>query len=135
MTGRPKISSFQTQSGVEGENVHINCAATSIPEAKTIEWTYHGSVLDDTNTHYRIINSPIQHGIRSTLIIKQALATDFGPYTCAIENSHGVSEIRIELEQRSKYIHIFSLDLFQLNQVHVFFEIVSTFFPTFRGKL
>ena len=56
------------------------------------------------NTHYRIINSPIQHGIRSTLIIKQALATDFGPYTCAIENSHGVSEIRIELEQRSKYI-------------------------------
>jgi hypothetical protein len=48
MTGRPKISSFQTQSGVEGENVHINCAATSIPEAKTIEWTYHGSVLDDS---------------------------------------------------------------------------------------
>ena len=54
------------------------------------------------NTHYRIINSPIQHGVRSTLIIKQALDTDFGPYTCAIENSHGVSEIRIQLEQRRK---------------------------------
>ena len=55
------------------------------------------------NTHYRIINSPIQHGVRSTLIIKQALDTDFGPYTCAIENSHGVSEIRIQLEQKSKH--------------------------------
>lgn len=53
------------------------------------------------NSHYRIINSPIQHGVRSTLIIKQAIASDFGPYTCAIENSHGVSEILIELEQRS----------------------------------
>ena len=56
------------------------------------------------NSHYRIINSPIQHGVRSTLIIKQAIATDFGPYTCAIENNHGVSELRIELEQRSKSI-------------------------------
>ena len=54
------------------------------------------------NTHYRIINSPIHNGVRSTLIIKQAIASDFGPYTCAIENNHGVSELRIELEQRSK---------------------------------
>jgi len=103
MTGRPKISSFPSQSGVVGENVHINCAAISIPEHKRVAWRYHGSELDDSNNHYRIINSPIQHGVRSTLIIKQALDTDFGPYTCAIENSHGVSEIRIQLEQRKPF--------------------------------
>merc|ERR1719323_321204 len=103
MTGRPKIRSPQRQTGVEGENVHINCDAISIPEAKSITWTYHDSAIDDTNSHYRIINSPIQHGVRSTLIIKQAIATDFGPYTCAIENNHGVSELRIELEQRKPF--------------------------------
>ena len=48
MTGRPKIRSPQRQSGVEGENVHINCDAIAIPEAKSITWTYHGSVLDDS---------------------------------------------------------------------------------------
>ena len=44
----------------------------------------------------------MQHGVRSTLIIKQAIASDFGPYTCAIQNEHGVSELRIELEEKSK---------------------------------
>ena len=45
----------------------------------------------------------MQHGVRSTLIIKQAIASDFGPYTCAIQNEHGVSELRIELEEKSKF--------------------------------
>ena len=72
------------------------------------------------NSHYRIINSPIQHGVRSTLIIKQAIATDFGPYTCAIENNHGVSELRIELEQRSKstYFKIVEKLFCELNFPH-----------------
>lgn len=48
MTGRPQISSSQSQTGVEGENVHINCAAISIPKYKSITWTYHGSHLDDS---------------------------------------------------------------------------------------
>ena len=48
MTGRPKISSLPTSSGVVGENVHINCAAISIPEHKRIAWRYHGSELDDS---------------------------------------------------------------------------------------
>ena len=48
MTGRPKISSLPTSSGVVGENVHINCAAISIPEAKRVVWTYHDSAIDDS---------------------------------------------------------------------------------------
>ena len=35
MTGRPKISSSESQTGVEGENVNINCAAVVIPEYQT----------------------------------------------------------------------------------------------------
>ena len=54
MTGRPKIRSPQRQTGVEGENVHINCDAISIPEAKSITWTYHDSVLDDSEYSYHL---------------------------------------------------------------------------------
>jgi hypothetical protein len=35
------------QTGVVGENVHINCAAISIPEAKEIHWRHHGAAIDD----------------------------------------------------------------------------------------
>ena len=55
------------------------------------------------NSHYRIINSPIQHGVRSTLVIRESLITDFGPYTCSITNSHGTREMQIELEQQRKF--------------------------------
>ena len=52
MTGRPKITSSESQTGVEGENVHINCAAISIPEAKRVVWTYHDSAIDDSKYIY-----------------------------------------------------------------------------------
>jgi hypothetical protein len=39
------VCCFQT--GVVGENVHINCAAISIPEAKEAHWRYHGEAIDD----------------------------------------------------------------------------------------
>ena len=54
------------------------------------------------NSHYRVIESPVAHGIRSTLVIKPALETDFGPYTCIVENSHGRAELVITLDQQSK---------------------------------
>ena len=55
------------------------------------------------NSHYRVIESPVAHGIRSTLVIKPALETDFGPYTCIVENSHGRAELVITLDQQSKH--------------------------------
>jgi hypothetical protein len=103
MTGPPKISSSPGQSGVVGENVHINCAAISVPEHNEIVWMRHGRKIKEDNTHYRIINSAIQHGIRSTLVIRESLGTDFGPYTCSIKNSHGTSQIQIHLEQQRKF--------------------------------
>ena len=51
-----------------------------------------------------MIQSPVAHGIRSTLVIKQALETDFGPYTCIVENSHGRAELEINLEQQSECV-------------------------------
>ena len=54
------------------------------------------------NSHYRIINSAIQHGIRSTLVIRESLKTDFGAYTCSIKNAHGSQELQIRLQQKSE---------------------------------
>ena len=55
------------------------------------------------NSHYRIINSAIQHGIRSTLVIRESLKTDFGTYTCSVKNAHGTKELHIRLQQKSEF--------------------------------
>ena len=55
------------------------------------------------NSHYRIINSAIQHGVRSTLVIRESLKTDFGTYTCSIKNVHGTKELDIRLQQKSEF--------------------------------
>ena len=105
MTGQPKLFSSAAQSGVVGENVHINCAAVTVPQPDNIVWRHHQAIINEENSpHYRIINSAIQHGIRSTLVIRESLETDFGPYTCSVQNSHGNSQIEILLQQQSKCI-------------------------------
>ena len=47
--GPPKISSSPGQSGVVGENVHINCAAISVPEHNEIVWMRHGRKIKEGN--------------------------------------------------------------------------------------
>jgi len=42
-----KAAILRFQTGVVGENVHINCAAVSIPETEEVHWKYHGEVIDD----------------------------------------------------------------------------------------
>ena len=47
--GPPQIVSSSKQSGVVGENVHINCAAITIPQPKNEEivWMYHESKISE----------------------------------------------------------------------------------------
>merc|ERR1719376_2078437 len=100
MTGKPNISSNPVQRGVVGDNVHIDCAAVTIPGPGKVVWRFHSTVIEENNSHYRIIESFIEHGIRSTLVIRQALETDFGPYTCTVNNTHGIAEMEIVLQQQ-----------------------------------
>lgn len=102
MTGPPRFTSATTQSGIVGENVHINCAAISVPQPQKgeIKWIFHETEINEDNSHYRIINSAIQHGIRSTLVIRESLKTDFGTYKCSIKNAHGTKELQIRLQQK-----------------------------------
>ena len=49
LLGPPQITSSTKQSGVVGENVHINCAAITVPqpEADGIIWMYHESKISE----------------------------------------------------------------------------------------
>ena len=49
MSGPPKIISSSKQSGVVGENVHINCAAISVPQPEDGEiiWMYHENKISE----------------------------------------------------------------------------------------
>ena len=55
------------------------------------------------NPHYRIVDSYVQNGRRSTLIVIGAMDTDFGIYTCRVANPLGEAELYIELEQESMF--------------------------------
>ena len=52
------------------------------------------------NPHYRVVDSYVQNGRRSTLIVRGAVDTDFGVYTCSVENEMGVAEMQVELAER-----------------------------------
>ena len=47
ISGPPKISSSPAQSGVVGQNVHINCAAVTVPQPEEISWKYHEGLIDE----------------------------------------------------------------------------------------
>ena len=47
--GPPKIFSSPAQSGVVGENVHINCAAVTVPQPDNIVWRHHQATINEGN--------------------------------------------------------------------------------------
>ena len=60
-------------------------------------------IVLSANPHYRIVDSYVQNGRRSTLIVVGAMGTDFGTYTCRVVNPLGIAELNIELEQESEF--------------------------------
>lgn len=44
--GPPKIMSNQTQYGVEGDSVRIECVSFSVPKPDSIVWTFGGSEIN-----------------------------------------------------------------------------------------
>jgi hypothetical protein len=46
----------------------------------------------------------MENGLRSTLIVRQSLATDFGTYTCLASNAKGRADIDIAVQEQSKLV-------------------------------
>ena len=79
-------STYSFQTGVIGDNVHINCAAIAIPETDGVFWKYHGQPIDDGKLG-RSFGWKITEGIKHRIILdKKNIKVCF-----CIEPSRGVT--------------------------------------------
>ena len=108
MKGAPHFyEKSEVQYGQEGTDVKIVCNAFSIPPPKKVTWnvTSTGRMVDSSsltnyNDKYVVMDENRKDGIKSTLIINNALhPTDFTEYKCAVENALGKDEFVITLKR------------------------------------
>ena len=104
MKGPPRvIRKDHIQFGREGSNVEVTCDTFAIPSPH-IHWSLYGFPLDVGSgaDHYRTIDKPRKDGMLSTLVIRNAMDSDFGDYNCTVRNSHGQDSFIITLKKESK---------------------------------
>ncbi len=106
MKGPPRIiRRQQTQYGAVGETVRIACDAFAIPPPKTIVWSQHGFTFPTAveGGHYAKEEESRPDGIKSTLVIRDAVEADFDVgYNCTVRNSHGEDSFVVTLEKESE---------------------------------
>jgi hypothetical protein len=107
MKGPPRVlNSEGVQFGRIGSNVELTCDAFAIPPPTTILWSNYGfSVpINGASGHYSLVERPRKDGFRSTLIIRNAIMSDFGNYNCSVQNSHGIDSFVVSLKEESEYV-------------------------------
>lgn len=100
--GPPSIISHQTQFGIEGDNVRVECTAFSIPAPERVVWTFEGREVGVHDQDYSILEDPLPEGIKSTLIIRESQERHFGMYNCSVSNPYGTDVVEINLMPQSK---------------------------------
>lgn len=65
MNGPPRILSPETQYAIPGEDAHLNCASSSVPEPTRVEWSFHDAVLDESKR----VSSFLTSGFRLVVLI------------------------------------------------------------------
>lgn len=97
--GPPKIMSNQTQYGVEGDIVRIECISFAVPKPDYIVWTFKGNEINSFhNQEYAFLEESLADGMtKSTLVIRASEGKHFGYYNCTVLNSYGVDSIEINL--------------------------------------
>ncbi|XP_063543466.1 irregular chiasm C-roughest protein-like [Cydia strobilella] len=97
--GPPKIMSNQTQYGVEGDSVRIECISFSVPKPDYVLWSFGGNEINSFyNQEYAFLEETLTDGkTKSTLIIRESDARHFGTYNCSVSNLYGSDSIEIRL--------------------------------------
>ncbi|XP_073965975.1 irregular chiasm C-roughest protein-like [Choristoneura fumiferana] len=97
--GPPRIMSNQTQYGVEGDSVRIECISFSVPKPDYVLWTFAGNEINSYyNQEYAFLEETLTDGkTKSTLIIRESEARHFGTYNCSVSNLYGSDNIEIKL--------------------------------------
>ncbi|XP_059045852.1 irregular chiasm C-roughest protein-like [Achroia grisella] len=97
--GPPKITSNETQYGVEGDSVRVECVSFSIPKPDYIIWTFAGGEINTFhNQEYAFLEETLADSLtKSTLIIRKSEAKHFGKYNCTVTNEYGMDSVEINL--------------------------------------
>ena len=105
MKGPPRIIRRDpVQFGTEGDTVQLTCEAFSIPPPNTLHWHLHGYPIDTKSSHYALMETGKKDGMKSTLVIRNSISTDFGDYNCTVKNQFGDDSFVITLQRKSKFI-------------------------------
>ena len=103
MKGPPHIlRRAHVEYGRVGSDLRLTCDAFAIPPPETLFWSANGFTIMLSSDHYTVEETARKDGMRSTLIIHEAIETDFMDYNCSVRNSHGQDSFTITLEKRSK---------------------------------
>ncbi|XP_035451282.2 irregular chiasm C-roughest protein isoform X2 [Spodoptera frugiperda] len=107
--GPPKIMSNQTQYGVEGDSVRIECVSFAVPKPDYIVWTFEGTEINSyENQEYAFLEESLTDRLtKSTLIIRRSELKHFGPYNCTVVNIYGMDSIEINLVPAKTFPMIF----------------------------
>ncbi|KAJ0170541.1 hypothetical protein K1T71_013912 [Dendrolimus kikuchii] len=97
--GPPKIISNQTQYGVEGDSVRIECISFAVPKPDYVMWTFGGHEINSYhNEEYAFLEESLAERLtKSTLVIRRSEAKHFGVYNCTVINLYGMDSVEIHL--------------------------------------
>ncbi|XP_066956832.1 irregular chiasm C-roughest protein-like [Macrobrachium rosenbergii] len=98
LKGPPRIISEREQWGNQGETVLVECIVAAAPAPSlSVTWTHHGKLVDLDESREEVRCS---RRASNTLVIRDAKATDFGPYKCSVHNEYGTDLSEILLTKR-----------------------------------
>ncbi|XP_050679568.1 irregular chiasm C-roughest protein-like [Leptidea sinapis] len=99
LKGPPKIISNETQYGVEGDSVRIECTSFSVPKPSHVIWAYQGNEINSFhNQEYVFLEESLADRLtKSTLIVRNSAPKHFGVYNCTVINDYGTDTAHIVL--------------------------------------
>ncbi|XP_040583429.1 irregular chiasm C-roughest protein [Lepeophtheirus salmonis] len=101
MKGPPRVIRRNgVQFGTEGDTVHLTCEAFSIPPPTTLKWSLYGYPVETVSPHYSLIETAKKDGMKSTLVIRSSISSDYGDYNCTVRNQYGSDSFVITLERK-----------------------------------
>ena len=116
MRGPPRVLNRDPiQFGYEGDTIRLACDAFAIPKPIAIQWSQLGYPVDLSKNHYSVVEDPRKDGMKSTLIIRNSIKTDFDQYNCTVINSHGSDSFIIELKKQSKIENDFLITIWRFH--------------------
>ncbi|CAK1549214.1 unnamed protein product [Leptosia nina] len=99
MKGPPKIMSNETQYGLEGDTIRVECISFSVPKPDIVIWAFEGNEINSFhNQEYVFLEEALADRMtKSTLIVRDSQAKHFGNYNCTVINSYGSDSMLIHL--------------------------------------